>query len=260
MKSLSRNTEGEGIRTRHLSFPLENVMGIDTRYWGPSGWQLFHWIAFRVQNPQEVLLMMKDVLPCKFCRQSTTEFVKEMPLEGEAGKWLYDLHNMVNNKLRTQCRDDPAVVNPGPDPSFEDVKHKYETMKINGVLGRDFLFSISANYPEEPTEDDMATQRMFLKKLAEVYPSKAILELHFPVKLESRKTYMKWMYGFLKHVASKTRTEIPSYRGYVQRVMYYTSGCEKKTYKGKTCRRTVHGYSKSRDHKRTFRVTRKSLL
>ena len=235
-------------------------MGIDTRFWGPSGWQLFHWIAFNAKNPQEVLLMMKDVLPCKFCRKSTSEYVNELPLKGDPGKWMYDIHNKVNNKLRTQCKDDPAVVDPGPDPSFEDVKRKYETMKINGVLGRDFLFSIAANYPEEPKEDDMATQRIFLKKLAEVYPLKGVMESHFPVKLENRKTYMKWMYGFLKHASSKTKSEIPSYKGYVQRVMYYTSGCEKKTYKGKTCRRTLHGYSKSRDHKRTFRVTRKSLL
>ena len=245
---------------RPFKFSLENVMGIDTRFWGPSGWQLFHWLAFNAENPQEVLLMMKDVLPCKFCRKSTTEFVKDMPLKEDIGKWLYDLHNMVNHKLRTQCKDDPAVVDPGPDPSFEEVKQKYKNMKLTGVLGRDFLFSIAANYPEQPKEDDMATQRMFMKKLAEVYPLKGVMDGHFPVKLESRKTYMKWMYGFLKHAASKTRSEIPSYKGYVQRVMYYTSGCEKKTYKGKTCRRTLHGFSKSRDHKRTFRVTRKSLL
>jgi hypothetical protein len=67
---------------------------------------------------------MAEILPCRFCRASTTEYVKEHPLKGDPGKWVYDIHNMVNNKLRTQCKNDPKVINPGPDPSFEEVKKK----------------------------------------------------------------------------------------------------------------------------------------
>ena len=75
-------------------------MGIDTRYWGPSAWQLFHLIAFRSLNPQQVLLEMKEILPCKFCRASTKDFVREHPLKGDPGKWLYDIHNMVNKPVQ----------------------------------------------------------------------------------------------------------------------------------------------------------------
>jgi hypothetical protein len=230
-------------------------MGIDTRYWGPSGWQLFHWISFHAENPEKILGMMKDVLPCKFCRKSTAEFTSEKPLQGDPGKWLYDLHNMVNHKLRTQCKDDPNVVDPGPDPSFEEVKEKYENMKLRGVLGRDFLFSVAVNYPEEPTESDMNTQRKFMDALSEVYPTKNSFD---SPDLANRKAYMKWMYGALKRVSPRN---IPSYRSLVMRTMYYKSGCDKKTYKGKTCRRmAAGGATKVRDHTRTFRVTRKSLL
>ena len=98
---------------------------MDTRYWGPSGWELFHLIAFRSPHPDDVLNQMKDVLPCKYCRASTTQFVQTHPLRGDPGKWLYEIHNMVNNKLRTQCASDPKVVDPGPDPAFEKVKAKY---------------------------------------------------------------------------------------------------------------------------------------
>ena len=143
---------------------------MDTRYWGPSGWQLFHLIAFKSKNPEELLLTIKDVLPCKFCRESTAQYTKEIPLKGDAGKWLYDLHNKVNNKLRTQSLEDPNVINPGPDPSFEDVKKKYDSMKPTNIPGRDFLFSIAINYPDEPTEDQMATQRHFLRVLSKVFP------------------------------------------------------------------------------------------
>lgn len=179
------------------------------------------------------------------------------------GKWSYELHNKVNHKLRTQCKDDPAVIDPGPDPSYEEIKQKYESMKLDGhILGRDFLFSIAGNYPTDPEEQDMATQRTFLKQLAEVYPVdfKDYLEEH-AADLESKKRYMKWMYGLLKFLAPKFHATLPSYNGYVQRIMYYTSGCEKKTYKGKTCRRlNGGGRTKARDYRKTYRISHSVLL
>jgi hypothetical protein len=127
-------------------------MGYDTTWWGPSAWQLFHLIAFMSPNPQQTLLEMKEMLPCKFCRASTAEFVKQHPLKGDPGKWLYDIHNMVNNKLRTQCADNPEVRDPGPDPSFEEVKKRYMAMKPTAVPGRDFLFAVASNYPDDPEQ------------------------------------------------------------------------------------------------------------
>lgn len=243
-------------------------MGIDTRYWGPSGWQLFHLIAFRSLNPHQVLLEMKEVLPCKFCRASTKDFVREHPLKGDPGKWLYEIHNMVNNKLRTQCAENPEVINPGEDPSFEEVRQKYLNMKPNAVPGRDFLFSVAANYPDDPAPEDMSRQREFMENLAEVYPFdslrrafKSYLVSHRPVGLDSKKQYQKWMYGLLTAISGAAQAPIPSYRGYIARVNYYTSGCDRPTYRGKTCRRSKQGFrTKSRDHKRTHRVVSQSLL
>ena len=237
-------------------------MGIDTRYWGPSGWQLIHFVAFRAKHPQQFLLGIKDILPCKFCRESTAKFTDELPMMRNTGKWSYELHKKVNHKLRTQCKGDPAVIDPGLDPSFEDVKQTYDTMKLKGhILGRDFLFSIAGNYPDHPEPTDMATQRIFLKQLAEVYP--VDIERYItqtPPQLENKKQYMKWMYGLFKFLAPKFQASLPTYNGYVQRIMYYTSGCEKKSYKGKTCRRVNGMRTKSRDHRRTHRVSHYSLL
>jgi hypothetical protein len=232
-------------------------MGIDTRYWGPSGWQLFHYIAAHADHPQALLNIMKDVLPCKFCRESTTQFVKDHPLKGDPAKWLYEIHNMVNDKLRTQCKNDPAVTDPGPDPTFEEVSHTYQSMKLTDVLGRDFLFSVAMNYPEIPTAEERATQEEFMKVLSDVYPVKGVFK---NPTLESRKSYSKWMYAQLKSIARDLRASIPSYKGYVQRLKYYESGCEKKTYRGKTCRRAKGGRTKSRDHKRTRRIAHSNLL
>ena len=224
---------------------------MDTRFWGPSGWQLFHWVAFRAKEPHAFLRGIDEILPCKFCRESTKAFAAEHPLEGDPGRWVYDIHNMVNDKLRTQCRDDPKVANPGPDPSFEDVKKKYAAMDLKGVLGRDFLMSVAANYPDAPTDEDRARQTRFLMRLEAVSPG---APGHIRADLTSRKSYMKTMYLFLKSVVGK---RMPSYRGYVNRVLYYKSGCAKKTYKGKTCRRSSGG---GRDHAHTRRVTMRALL
>ncbi len=211
--------------------------------------------------------MIKDILPCRFCRESTAQYTRELPLKGDPGRWLYDLHNKVNHKLRTQCKEDPTVVDPGPDPSFEVIKRRYMSMKPTNVPGRDFLFSIAANYPDDPEPDQMAIQRRFLALLADVYPFQELRKVydeyhtrHVPA-LENRKAYMKWMYGLLLALSKKVGVRIPSYKGYVQHVMYYKSGCSKKTYKGKTCRKlTGGGRTKDRDHKKTRKMAHAHLL
>jgi hypothetical protein len=236
---------------------------MDTRFWGPSGWELFHLIAFKSEHPEEFLLGIKDILPCKYCRESTTKFTHELPLKGDPGKWLYHLHNKVNGKLRSQSEQDSNVINPGEDPSFEDVKKKYDGISASNVPGRDFLFSIAVNYPDKPTEDQMCTQRTFLTKLSKVFPFHSF-ESYItanPPSLTSNKSYMKWMYVLLAHLSKKFKVSIPSYKSYVQRVMYYKSGCEKKTYKGKTCRRLVGGVrTKHRDHRKTQKIAHSVLL
>ena len=243
---------------------------MDTRFWGPSGWQLFHLVAFKSppEEAREVLDDMKDVLPCKFCRASTTQFVKDHPPKAPYGKWLYEIHNMVNNKLRTQCADDPKVINPGPDPEFEDIKSKYDRIKKpDAVPGRDFLMAVSYNFPTSPEPKDMSTQREFLHHLAKAYPYSELrrvfqryLKAHEPT-LTSQRSYTHWMYGLMKELSETIKVPIRSYRGYMAHLAYYKSGCSGKSYKGKTCRRVVGGgRTKDRNAATTRRIVSKSLL
>lgn len=240
---------------------------MDTRFFGPPAWQLFHLIAFRSPHPDDVLNQIKDILPCKYCRESTTKFVHDHPLRGDPGKWLYEIHNKVNNKLRKQAEEDPSVIKPEEDPEFEEIKKKYMAMKPTAVPGRDFLFSIAFNYPDHPEEVDMTTQRKFLHDLAKAYPFSKLqkrfesyINSHEP-DLASRKIYMKWMYGLLKELSDEINVSIPSFKGYAHHVSYYKSGCTKKTYHGKTCRRlSGGGRTKDRDHRKTYRVSHKNLI
>jgi len=210
---------------------------------------------------------MKDILPCRFCRESTTEFIKQHPLRGDPGKWLYEIHNMVNAKLRKQAADDPSVIDPGPDPSFEEVRSRYARLKPTKVPGRDFLFSIATNYPDDPEEIQMATQRTFLYHLAEVYPFATLRSVYrsyiqaHPPALANRLAYMRWMYGLLRNLSKAVHADLPSYRGYAHHVAYYKSGCNKKTYHGKTCRNLAGGgRTKSRDNRKTRKITHARLI
>jgi hypothetical protein len=164
---------------------------------------------------------------------------------------------MVNNKLRTQCADDPKVVNPGPDPKFEQVKAKYMAMKPTKVPGRDFLMSVAYNFKPEKT--NMATQRTFMHALSKVFPFDDYrmvfadyIEEH-EVALSSQRAYLRWMYGLLKAMSPN----IPSFKAYVRRVAYYKSGCSSKNDRSTTCRKQRGG---KRDHHRTHRVSHRELL
>ena len=242
---------------------------MDVSYWGPSGWQLFHLIAEGSPTPGRTLAHMHRVLPCKYCRESTTTFVTEHPLKGNAGQWLYEIHRKVNHKLKTQAETDPKVILPDPDPTYEDVHEKYAQMlkkPPHGVPGRDFLFSIAYNFPEKPEAEDVNTQQTFLNELSRTYPFPKLRKVYVqymeshPIDLQSRSAYLHWMYGLLRRLSVKTNSSIRSFKGYTHHVAYYKSGCSKTTYHGKTCRRVNGGYTKQRDHKRTRRIVAGGLL
>ena len=92
---------------------------MDTRFWGPSGWKLFHLITFeadhRTTSEHSVEFAnffetIPYILPCKFCRASLTDYYRQHPyqingkmnLKLDLKKWMFTIHNCVNGKLRKQ--------------------------------------------------------------------------------------------------------------------------------------------------------------
>lgn len=129
---------------------------MDTRFWGPSGWKLLHLIAtVPVVYPDTVLRwfeLLPYVLPCKYCRYSLSEYYEKLPLTLATVKsphafsrWIYDIHNMVNDKLRSQG------LLKTPNPPYEEVKRLYKTMAKTAcdspMVGWDFLASIAYTTP-----------------------------------------------------------------------------------------------------------------
>jgi len=112
--------------------------GMITKVWGPPGWLFLHCITFGFpfkidpSNPdhlqkqkdyRDFFTLIGNVFPCKYCRDSYKLFIKDLPIENSLDsrenltKWLYDVHNKVNEKL-----DVPAC----NIPSFESITKRYE--------------------------------------------------------------------------------------------------------------------------------------
>lgn len=132
---------------------------MDTRFWGPSGWKLLHIVTF-AYNPNNKINMdnfletLPYILPCKFCRASLTEYYEDHPYDKELNsqkslaKWMYTIHNCVNDKLRKQH------LNPMPDPKFTDVAEVYrqwleKSWNEQLIAFWDFLFAVAYNHPKE---------------------------------------------------------------------------------------------------------------
>jgi len=145
---------------------------MNTTFWGPSGWLFLHSICnIYPEKPtnadklliRDFMLLVNDVLPCKYCRASFTKYSKSLNIieycdsNEKIQEWMYKIHNKVNGKLRRQgfCHIE--------NPSFESVLQKYNTLikkyhteSGNGYnydivnyiceLGLDFLGSIIFNY------------------------------------------------------------------------------------------------------------------
>lgn len=155
---------------------MPNSIDPNPKVWGPPLWKKLHTITFEYpeyidpKDPQSMQLKnnvgrlfneLKTAIPCKECRQSYRVFIKRYPVEPHLksryalSKWLYDIHNMVNAKLRKkesalfrekmQELDDYAriyrispeqrasykehmkkcIMITGPDPTYQQVKNMY---------------------------------------------------------------------------------------------------------------------------------------
>jgi len=133
---------------------------MDTRFWGPSGWKLLH-IATFLYTPvhkkayHDFFESIPYILPCKFCRYSLSEYYEKYPLaaalESQPAlvKWLYQIHNCVNDKLRSQGLTVQA------NPSLPNVIKMYHTWINDSTVHQrlstfwDFLFAVGYNHPKE---------------------------------------------------------------------------------------------------------------
>lgn len=115
---------------------------MNTEFWGPRAWDFLFSIAMNY-NPQRVkgnkikhkqfIESLQYILPCNYCRDSFSKFIKVMPVEPYLCSnrqfmfWLYLLKCHVNNKLREQGNY------VSKEPTFDDVFKKYSLYKSSST-------------------------------------------------------------------------------------------------------------------------------
>jgi len=197
---------------------------MDVRFWGPSGWQMLHTITFekgKIPEKKRLLEAMVHILPCKYCRQSAEQFIKEMPVDDNIALWLYKFHDRVNQKLHNQHKEDPSVPEPIPSPPFSEVVKKYKSIlqtKSTNILGTNFLLSIANNFKHSRKEYHVK----FWRELVEIYPT-----LKMP-NFTSRGSYVLSVYSMLKDVMP-----MPPLKTIQAELLKFKSKCKAK----KTCRK-----------------------
>ena len=229
---------------------------MDTRYWGPTGWHLLHSVVSNYpENPTQstrdnykiFLHSLPNVLPCIYCRNSCIEYYKKNPLKEkhlnsglELHKWLYNIHNLVNNKLRKQ-----GLIKFN-DPLFSEVIIKYNNVSCDFLQNNiKFLYSIVLNFPDDSqliTNIQLYNYQIFFEYLIKILPNNIIkykLEAfngRYPVKhfLNNRQNITKWLYVF-ENILSTT---CPCLEDRCRQVEKYRAGCKGNDSDVKpTCRR-----------------------
>lgn len=265
---------------------------MDTRFWGPSGWKLLHLVAAEPITDTrhraavcEWLELLEYVLPCKYCRASFHDYIRLQPLSDAVladpaafSRWMYDIHNRVNAKLRGQG------LLTTPDPDWHTVRDRYRDLHAglcdgSPLLGWDFMTSIAyatprsrgpppvpmPDAPEGWTPPDDATKNRYnclphaarltyLRRWWRLIPSilpcaawrrawaQALRAAGDPPLVRGRRAVMRWMWAVEEQVCAGLRCPTPhrSRAAMVEEVGAFESGCGRAR-RGVTCRtRRLH--------------------
>ena len=268
---------------------------MDTRFWGPSGWRLLHMITFAYEPEQQKNAMrqffdiLPFVLPCKYCRSNLIKHYEKLPVESALqskatlSKWLYEIHNLVNNTLR---KDNSSVPE---NPPFDEVKKIYEERLQYGCSktefpGWEFLFSIVESHPlaqkeqplpEAPPKQECKNKKellewnylsgscrfhyvcRFWKLLPHVLPFaewRSIWKKHSKdccsKTWESKETSKQALWKIRKSIEEELQLlNRTSYHDLCKVLRYYKSGCaSKQNSQTKTCRRLRNATRKHKNN------------
>jgi len=105
--------------------------GMLTSVWGPPLWHTLHTISFNYpvkptkgdkENYYNYFNSLKNILPCKYCRDNLKNNLKSVPLRKSVfknrdtlSKWVYDLHENINKMLNKKS-----------NLTYEQVRERYE--------------------------------------------------------------------------------------------------------------------------------------
>ena len=108
--------------------------GMITYIWGPAFWHVLHTISFNYsvtptlkqkKDYYKFIKNLKNILPCKSCRDNLKKTLKILPLTVNIfdnrytfSKYIYDLHEIINKML-----------NKNISLTYEQVRDRYENFR-----------------------------------------------------------------------------------------------------------------------------------
>lgn len=154
---------------------------MQTAVWGPHTWVLFHTVAFNYPKQPKAEDRARyrrfygglaEILPCKYCRVSYSEFVEERPLEPYLRDregviyWTYMIHDRVNKKLsKKSC-------------SFEEYVESYENIRAKCAKRANAVGNLVAGCIEPMKNfDSNAEVRAYARRIWETYHDKSPKEV-----------------------------------------------------------------------------------
>ena len=116
--------------------------GMLTSVWGPSLWHYLHTMSFNYpvkptqddkKHYRDFIISLKNVLPCKYCRENLKNNLKKLPLTNKEmknresfSKYIYKLHEHINDMLGKKS-----------GLKYDDVRERYEHFRSRCTLDVD---------------------------------------------------------------------------------------------------------------------------
>ena len=112
---------------------------MNANFWGPAAWIFFHSIAENYpdkpteeekESHKKFISLLPSILPCPHCRESFAIYMDQFPPDpylhsrDQFTFWLYQIHDIVNNKLERQHGHKIK------SPSYQKVRSYYSSKKI----------------------------------------------------------------------------------------------------------------------------------
>jgi hypothetical protein len=123
-----------GVKCVFKKDDFNSADGMLTYVWGPSLWHFLHTMSFNYpikptnldkKNYFNYIKSLEHILPCRYCRENfkknmkkTNFSMKKMKDRTTFSKYIFDLHNHINNMLHKKS-----------SISYEQVRNRYENFR-----------------------------------------------------------------------------------------------------------------------------------
>lgn len=213
---------------------------MNVKKWGPPSWIVLHSVPMNYQKEQSNIYYnfyqsLGGVLPCKYCRNSYKHFFREAMFKDylenkrRLSLGIYNIHNMVNKKLRDQG------YNRKKDPKFKSIYNRYSRrISDKNITESTFamLYSITLNY-NPGIHSKKSSYSKFFRLFVQVVPGKRFRKLfkqyYMSPDLSSCTSLTKWLYSIQKQIYQEMNLDHPSFRCVYEKYYSWRAKCAKNT-------------------------------